>query len=224
MRSPLRKAVFDLDNTIVEGVTGLQLALLLEEITQDHDKWRDFWKKQKLFSNGTVTYDQAIVCLSECFARAVQGMEFKIMKQAIQMLSKTIKIKEDFDKFHSWLIKKQFQIFVMTASPIEVFDAISRYRFKDVYGLVLDKTNAYTGRVITPMTVQNKCRIVDKMILKGSSFTFGVSDLIYDMDAFKNLNLRFLLGDQFKTNDASTSVRSFQEIITILESALSQKK
>jgi len=220
LNPPVRKAIFDLDNTIVEGVTGVELARLLEEIGEDHDRWKDFWEKQKLFSNGSVTHDEAIICLSESFGRAVQGMEVQTFEQALRMLSKRIRIKDEFDEFYSWLIENQFQIFVITASPVEVFDAISNYRFEEVFGLILEKAHAFTGRVILPMTIQNKCRIVNEKIIKDATFTFGVSDLVYDMEAFKNLNLRFLLGDQFKINKTSILVKSFQEIKKILENTL----
>ena len=212
--------MFDLDDTIVHGVTGLELAKLLEEMCGNHDKWKEFWEKQKLLSDCNVTYDEAITSLSNCFARAVRGVNIRTFNQALAELSKGIRIKDDFDGFYSWLVQNGFHVFVLTASPQEVFDAIRKYRFEGTYGLILEKNSVYTGGVTLPMTVQNKSKIVSESILKGPTFAFGVSDSVHDMEAFKSLELRFLLGDCSKLSNSWVSVKDFQEIKEILEHTL----
>lgn len=219
MISLKRKAFFDLDGTIIEGVSGIALARIIGELEGESGKWQEFWENQGLFENKSVPYDHAVVKLSECFAKGVKNTDTSIVKLAVRHLKKQIKIKRGFSELYSWLVENRFRIFVLTASPLEVFDAIQKFQFTETFGLVLEKNDKYTGRCVLPMTTQAKKRIIDEKN-QGSIFSFGVTDSIHDLDAYEEVDVKFLLDSSCSQKKRCFVVSNFIHVKKVIDKHL----
>jgi len=207
----LRKtAFFDLDDTIIYGSAGLELARILSEADKD-SKWQDFWEKQKLFDNKNVSFDDVIKILSICFARAVKGEKISVIQKAVEELKHRIKIIDGFPDFYDWLLSEGFEVFVVTASPIEVSSAIP-FKFTEFHGLILERNHKYTGCCSLVMTTEEKKSIINRKS-HGSSFSFGVTDSVHDLPAYSELDIQFLLDEDYDKNN-SDAVKNYSQIKT----------
>jgi phosphoserine phosphatase len=207
----LRKtAFFDLDDTIIHGSAGLELARILSEADKD-GKWQDFWEKQKLFDNKNTSFDDVIKILSICFARGIKGEKISTVQEAVEKLKPRIKIIDGFPDFYDWLLKEGFEIFVVTASPIEVSSAIP-FQFTEFHGLILERNNKYTGCCSLIMTTEEKKSIINRKS-HDSSFSFGVTDSVHDLPAYNELDNKFLLDEKYDKNN-SVVVKNYSQIKT----------
>ena len=221
MRTLKRKAFFDLDGTIIEEFSGIELARILTELDANSSKWREFWENQGLLKNESVSYEYAIMELSRYFAKGVKNITTRIMKRAIKRLCKCINVKKGFSELYSWLLENEFEIFVLTASPIEVFDAIPDFQFTETFGLVLERNDEYTGRCILSMTTENKKRKIEEKS-QDSIFSFGVSDSIHDLEAYEGLDIKFLLDGSSSHNRQYIQVSDLLQAKAILEHKLNR--
>jgi len=207
----LRKtAFFDLDGTIIHGSAGLKLARILSKTDKDR-KWQDFWEKQKLFNDKNTSFNDVIKILSTCFARGIKGEKISIVQEAVEKLKPRIKIIDGFPDFYDWLLKEGFEIFVVTASPIEVSSAIP-FQFTEFHGLILERDHVYTGCCSLVMTTEEKKSIINRKS-HGSSFSFGVTDSVHDLPAYKELDIPFLFGENYD-NCNTVVVNNYSEIKT----------
>jgi len=223
VRTLKRKAFFDLDRTIIEEVSGVELARILTKLEENHNKWKEFWQDQELLKNKSIDYDYAILKLSECFAKGVRNTDTETVQYAVRRLKKRVKIRDDFPELYSWLVENGFEIFVLTASPIEVFNAVPDFQFSETFGLILEKNDKYTGRCILPMTTKAKKTIIDKRS-QDASFSFGVSDSVFDIRAYEKLDIKFLLNGTSLQNENCINVSDFLHVKTILKSHLEKNK
>lgn len=212
----IRKALFDLDGTIIKESTGVELARILSRLEGDPSKWREFWENQRLFKNSYTTYDDAIEKLSKYFAKGVKNTDVHLVERAVKQLSKYINIRINFSELYSWLVENEFEIFVLTSSPIEVFGAITNFHFTKTFGLILEKNDKYTGRCLLPMTTQVKKRIINEKIIQDMAFSFGVSDSVHDLEAYEKLDIKFLLSDSCLQNDRYFVVSNFLQVKRII--------
>ena len=220
MRTLKRRAFFDLDGTVIEEISGIELARILTELETDRNKWQEFWENQGLLRNESTNYDYALTKLSEYFAKGVKNTKTKIVWHAVKELQKCLKVREGFSELHSWLVEKKFEIFILTASPIEVFEAIPNFQFAETFGLILEKNHEYTGRCILPMTTKVKREKINEKN-QNSSFSFGVSDSIHDLKAYEELDMKFLLDHDYPLpNELCIRVNDFHQIRRIVKDHL----
>lgn len=214
-----RKAFFDLDGTIVEGSAGVELARILSEL-ENCGKWREFWENQELFKNNRASYDDLIEKLSDNFAKGIKNTDARVVDRAVQQLRQRIKIRANFCELHSWLVENRFEIFVLTSSPVEVFGAISDFHFTETFGLVLDRNDKYTGRCILAMTTQIKKKIINQEVARGTSFSFGVSDCVHDLEAYEKVDIKFLLSGSGSQDDRYFTVSNLLSVKRIVNNYL----
>jgi len=186
-----KQAFFDLDDTLIKGSSGLKLARILSTYCEE-ERWKKFWGNQNLFKKSD--YDEAIIKLSHFFGEGVKDIDVKIMKKSLIKLKKEIKIKKGFIDLYEWLKKNKFKIFVLTASPLEVFNSLPNFNFTGVYGLLLEKNSKYTGNC-TPMTTQKKREVINDLINENTIYSFGVTDSINDIVSYSELDEKFLITD-----------------------------
>jgi phosphoserine phosphatase len=169
----INTAFFDLDGTITEGSTGVEFARILCSIEGKADKWKEFWENQNLFKNPNISYDEKIEILSRCFAKGVENTDIKLFQQGVKQLRGKIKIRRHFLGFYHWLIKNKFKVFVLTASPVEVFAALPDFKFTNTFGLILEKNDRkYSGRCMLSMTTKAKKTLIRRNNI-GSVLSFG---------------------------------------------------
>lgn len=199
------------------------MARILDNLEHHSGKWEQFWKKQELLKSSSAKYDDAIRELSNCFAAGVRNTSTKLFDIAIHNLQKWIRTKAGFNEFYVWLAKNKFDTFVLTASPKEVFRAIPDFHFAETYGLVLERNHKYTGHCALIMTTSRKKRIVEE-IVKNAAFSFGVSDSIHDLRAYRKLSIKFLLDGTVSDNEEFVAVSTFAQVRRIVERQLKLKR
>jgi phosphoserine phosphatase len=130
---------------------------------------------------------------------------------------KRIKLREEAPEVVQWFKDNGFILVLMSASPIEVVSVIaSKLHFDEAYGLKLEtKDGIYTGKFFT-VTSKYKRNVI-KRKLKEYGFSVGVGDNWYDMEAYQDLDIRFLMDDEYKGNERSvdgkiTAIKNLKEM------------
>lgn len=216
----MNRAFFDLDGTIIENFSGVELAKILAEL-QGEGRWREFWEEQRLLRDNKISYDEAIERLSNCYAKCIKNAKTAFVRDGINRLGNRIKVRDHFEDLCAWLKENDFETFVLTASPEEVFLALPDFQFTETFGLKFEQNDHYTGRVLAPMTAEAKKKIIESRS-EDSSFSFGVSDSLQDMIAYESLDMKFLLNQTNSKIENCQFLRvcSFLEIKRIVKDHL----
>jgi len=170
-------------------------------------------KKQKLLDcQNRDEYEKGLAILSDLFAKGIKGNTEKDIKDAIIQLRRRTKISNGFNELYEWLKHKEFNLVLMSSSPVECIDIIKQYKFDYYIAFETCKKNGvYVGSHKGAMTPSRKIQKL-RPILSNHSFYFGVGNY-WDMDVFKNSNKRFLIGDDYDGN----SMIKINNLLDILE-------
>jgi phosphoserine phosphatase len=139
--------------------------------------------------------------LSRIYANALKGVPVCEVQNVLPEVVKRIKLREEAPEVIQWFKDNGFILVLMSASPIEVVRVMaSKLHFDEAYGLKLEtKDGIYTGKFFT-VTSKYKRNIIKKK-LKKYWFSVGVGDNWCDMEAYQNLDIRFLMDDEYKGNE-----------------------
>ena len=197
-------AFFDLDGTITEKSenVGIKLEKVLYEkgiLTEE-----DWWLTQEVigkYRRNEISYERLVQNLSRIYANALKGVPVCEVQNVLQEVVKRIKFREEAPEVIQWFKDNGFILVLMSASPIEVVSVIaSKLHFDEAYGLKLEtKDGIYTGKFFT-VTSKYKRNVI-KRKLKKHRFSVGVGDNWCDMEAYQNLDIRFLMDDGYKGNE-----------------------
>lgn len=212
-------AFFDLDDTIIEGSAGVILAKILTRFESDCSKWKEFWDSQTIFQNNQIPYEDKIRKLSHLFAKGFTDTEFSLVERAVKQLSQCIETRPSFSGLFHWLVENEFKVFVLTASPVEVFNALE-FQFTETHGLVLEKDVRYTGRCLLLMTPSEKERVIGRIVNDDTTFSFGVTDSTHDLPAYEKLDVKFLLNDSHSQDNHYFTVSNFLQVKQVVASYL----
>ncbi|MHA1492220.1 MAG: HAD family hydrolase [Promethearchaeota archaeon] len=210
--------VFDFDKTIVNNLTGVELAGELHKIGK-FSKYEKFMNDQDLLDYcKRDEYEEGLKHLSNLFADSVKGLTEEEMKQCLDSLEKKIKINFGFEELYYWLKKRNYKLMIISSSPIECTQLITgKYPFDYCFAFELTRKNGvYTGDHKGVMTVQKKIGLVDRYLTNCIS-SFGVGN-VSDIDVFRSLDLKFLLDDEeSKDNDDLIRISNLSQIKNYLK-------
>ena len=197
-------AFFDLDGTITEKSENA--GIKLEEVLYEKGilKKEDWWLTQEVigkYRRNEISYERLVQNLSRIYANALKGVPVCEVQNVLSEVVKRIKFREEAPEVIQWFKDNGFILVLISASPIEVVRVMaSKLHFDEAYGLKLEtKDGIYTGKFFT-VTSKYKRNII-KRKLKEHRFSVGVGDNWYDMEAYQELDIRFLIDDEYQGNE-----------------------
>jgi len=197
-------AFFDLDGTITEKSenAGIKLEEVLYEkgILTEEDWWLTLEVIGK-YRRNEISYERLVQNLSRIYANALKGVPVCEVQNVLSEVVKRIKLREEVPEVIQWFKDNGFILVLISASPIEVVRVIaSKLHFDEAYGLKLKtKDGVYTGKFFT-VTSKYKRNVI-KRKLKEHRFSVGIGDNWYDMEAYQDLDIRFLIDDEYQGNE-----------------------
>jgi len=217
-------AFFDLDGTITEKSenAGIKLEKVLYEkgILTEED-WRLTLEVIGKYRRNEISYERLVLNLSRIYANALKGVPVCEVQNVLPEVVKRIKLREEAPEVIQWFKDNGFILVLMSASPIEVVRVIaSKLHFDEAYGLKLEtKDGVYVAKFLT-VTSKYKRSVIKKK-LKKYRFSVGVGDNWCDMEAYQDLDIRFLMDDEYQGNkrflDGKTTViKNLKEISKFL--------
>ena len=221
-------AFFDLDGTITEKSENA--GIKLEEVLYEKGilKKEDWWLTLEVigkYRRNEISYERLIQNLSRIYANALKGVPVCEVQNVLSEVVKRIKLREEVPEVIQWFKDNGFILVLMSASPIEVVRVIaSKLHFDEAYGLKLETIDGvYAGKFFT-VTSKYKRNLI-KRKLKEHRFSVGVGDNLCDMEAYQDLDIRFLINDDYLANErfvnAKTKViKNLKEMLTFLTHSL----
>jgi len=213
-------AFFDLDGTITEKSENA--GIKLEEVLYEKGilKKEDWWLTLEVigkYRRNEISYERLVQNLSRIYANALKGVPVCEVQNVLPEVVKRIKLREEAPEVIQWFKDNGFILVLMSASPIEVVRVMaSKLHFDEAYGLKLEtKDGIYTGKFFT-VTSKYKRKVI-KRKLKEHRFSVGVGDNWCDMEAYQDLDIRFLMDDEYQDNERSvdgkiTAIKNLKEM------------
>lgn len=212
--------VFDFDKTIIDILSGVELAGELEKMNKFLDYYKFIKGQERLKCEDRFEYEKGLTYLSGLFAEGTRGVTIKELDEAVTNLKKRVNISPGFTELYKWLKDRNFLLVLISSSPIECTKIIEEYPFDYYIAFELCKENGrYTGDHKGSMTSTRKIKDLQPL-LSHSSFSFGVGNY-RDMEVFKGFNYKFLIEDD--CNDYSViKIKNISDIRIHLTKHLSK--
>jgi HAD superfamily phosphoserine phosphatase-like hydrolase len=195
--------VSDFDGTLSKkhatNIAGIKLVNSLK----DHGlfgevEYREFLSVQKNYQDNKITYENFICYLSQLHARGLRGISRRDVEDVAIEVAETIILRDGVTDMIEWFINHGFTLILISASPIEIISILaSKLRFDKAYGLEAEIENGkYTGYCKNPVTADYRRNIILNTLQTGLyNFPIGIGDDEYEMKAYSDLTLRFLVAD-----------------------------
>jgi HAD superfamily phosphoserine phosphatase-like hydrolase len=220
-------AFFDLDGTLTEKAenTGIKLEkVLYEENILNEEYWKLTLEVIEKYRRNKISYNELVQDLSQIYANGLKGVPISQVKNVLPEVIKSIKFREEVPEVLQWFKENKFRIILISASPNEIVSFIaSKLGFHESYGLQVEiKDGKYTGKLLEPVTIDYKRNIIiNRLKQSRCCFSVGIGDTLEDMEAYRCLNMRFLIDDNHVNHKGFNDpkillVKDLREIITLI--------
>ena len=215
--------VFDFDKTIIDILSGVELAGELEKMGKfsDYDKFIE--GQERLKCEDRFEYESGLTYLSDLFAESIKEVTLMEIDEAVINLKKRANISPGFTELYNWLKDRNFRLVLVSSSPIECTKIIKDYPFD--YYIAFEPCSegrVYTGKHKGAMTSTRKIKEL-RPLLSGSSFSFGVGNY-RDMEVFKDFDYKFIIEDDWNSDNSVIKIKKLSEVKTHLIKHLSYVK
>jgi phosphoserine phosphatase len=154
----------------------------------------------------------------------LKGVPISHVKNVLPEVIKSVKFREEVPEVLRWFKENEFRIVLISASPNEIVSFIaSEFGFHESYGLQVEiKDGKYTGKLLEPVTIDYKRNIIiNRLKQSRCCFSVGIGDTLEDMEAYKRLNMRFLIDGNCVNHKGFNDpkillVKDLREIITLI--------
>lgn len=176
-------AFFDVDNTIYNGYTIndfnhflTKKGIIPKSVIK---KSKEF---EKLYYSNKISYAESQILFIDLIAKAISGFKKdKIYKLGDEFIKNGQNFFPFVNKIFKFLNNKNFKIYLISASPTPIIEAIGRYfKIDNHFSTELEiRDNIYTGKVIRILSNEAKKQsiqgIVDPSLIKSLKLGFGDS-------------------------------------------------